>query len=153
MREWFAVDWHRAIVTNGRRPGSGWPTRSTIRCRKTLAGLTVVVTGSLAGFSRDEAKQAIVTRGGKAAGSVSKKTDFVVVGENAGSKADKAEQLGVTILDEAGFRRAARARTAAPRPARGGRRRRWGGGRLVTRAGGDGPGAASPVPWLWRRRA
>ena len=70
---------------------------------KTLAGLTVVVTGSLSGFSRDEAKEAILSRGGKASGSVSKSTDFVVVGENAGSKAEKAEQLGVRVLDEAGF--------------------------------------------------
>jgi DNA ligase (NAD+) len=73
------------------------------RIPKTLAGLTVVVTGSLAGFSRDEAKEAILARGGKASGSVSKKTDFVVVGENAGTKAEKAEQLGVRVLDEAGF--------------------------------------------------
>jgi DNA ligase (NAD+) len=70
---------------------------------RTLEGLTVVVTGSLDGFSRDEAKEAILSRGGKAAGSVSKKTDYVVVGENAGSKAAKAEDLGLTILDEAGF--------------------------------------------------
>ena len=70
---------------------------------RTLEGLTVVVTGSLDDFSRDSAKEAILTRGGKAAGSVSKKTDYVVVGENAGSKAEKAEQLGVPILDEAGF--------------------------------------------------
>jgi DNA ligase (NAD+) len=62
------------------------------------------VTGSLPGFSRDEAKEAIVARGGKAAASVSKKTDYVVVGENAGTKAEKAEQLGVAILDEDGFR-------------------------------------------------
>jgi DNA ligase (NAD+) len=72
---------------------------------RTLIGLTVVVTGSLTGFSRDEAKEAIITRGGKAASSVSKKTDYVVVGENAGTKADKAEQLGVPMLDEDGFRR------------------------------------------------
>jgi DNA ligase (NAD+) len=70
---------------------------------KTLAGLTVVVTGSLTNFSRDQAKEAIVSRGGKAAGSVSKNTDFVVIGDNAGSKAEKAEQLGVAILDEDGF--------------------------------------------------
>ena len=70
---------------------------------KTLAGLTVVVTGSLQDYSRDGAKEAILARGGKAAGSVSKKTDFVVVGENAGSKADKAEQLGVPVLDEPQF--------------------------------------------------
>jgi DNA ligase (NAD+) len=68
-----------------------------------LAGLTVVVTGSLDRFSRDGAREAILSRGGKASSSVSKNTDFVVVGESPGSKADKAEQLGVPILDEAGF--------------------------------------------------
>ena len=72
---------------------------------RTLEGLTVVVTGSLTGFSRDSAKEAILARGGKAAGSVSKNTDYVVVGENAGSKADKAEQLGLPVLDEEGFTR------------------------------------------------
>jgi DNA ligase (NAD+) len=71
---------------------------------RTLEGLTVVVTGSLVDFSRDSAKEAILARGGKAAGSVSKNTDYVVVGENAGTKADKAEQLGVPVLDEAGFK-------------------------------------------------
>jgi DNA ligase (NAD+) len=72
---------------------------------RTLEGLTVVVTGSLDGFSRDDAKEAILSRGGKSAGSVSKKTDYVVVGANAGSKAARAEELGVTVLDEDGFRR------------------------------------------------
>ncbi len=71
---------------------------------RTLEGLTVVVTGSLVDFSRDSAKEAIVSRGGKAAGSVSKKTDYVVVGDNAGSKAEKAEQLGVPVLDEGAFK-------------------------------------------------
>lgn len=70
---------------------------------RTLDGLTVVVTGSLEGFTRDGAKEAIILRGGKAAGSVSKKTDYVVVGENAGSKEAKARELGLRILDEAGF--------------------------------------------------
>jgi DNA ligase (NAD+) len=70
---------------------------------RTLEGLTVVVTGSLERYSRDEAKEAILVRGGKASGSVSKKTSFVVVGENAGSKRDKAAHLGVPVLDEAGF--------------------------------------------------
>ncbi|MGA9747222.1 MAG: BRCT domain-containing protein, partial [Nocardioides sp.] len=70
---------------------------------RTLEGLTIVVTGSLVDFSRDSAKESILSRGGKASSSVSKKTDYVVVGDNAGSKADKAEQLGVPILDEAGF--------------------------------------------------
>ena len=63
-----------------------------------------MATGSLHDFTRDSVKEAIISRGGKASGSVSKKTDFVVVGENAGSKADKAEQLGVAVLDEAGFK-------------------------------------------------
>lgn len=71
---------------------------------RTLEGKTIVVTGSLQDFSRDGAKEAILVRGGKASGSVSKKTDFVVVGDSPGSKADKAEQLGVPILDEDGFK-------------------------------------------------
>jgi DNA ligase (NAD+) len=101
--EWFTVDWHVAIVDKWAAAGVRMADELD-DTPKTLAGLTVVVTGSLAGFSRDEAKEAIVSRGGKAAGSVSKKTDFVVVGDNAGSKAEKAEQLGVPILDEDGFR-------------------------------------------------
>jgi DNA ligase (NAD+) len=72
---------------------------------KTLAGLTVVVTGSLTGYSRDEAKEAILARGGKAAGSVSKKTAYVVAGDAPGSKYDKAIELDVPVLDEDGFRR------------------------------------------------
>jgi DNA ligase (NAD+) len=71
---------------------------------RTLEGLTVVVTGSLPNFSRDEAKEAILVRGGKAAGSVSKNTSYLVAGESAGTKLDKAEQLGVPVLDEDGFR-------------------------------------------------
>ena len=70
----------------------------------TLQGLSIVVTGSLAGFSRDQAKEAIIMRGGKAAGSVSKKTAYVVAGDAPGSKYDKAVELGVPILDEDGFR-------------------------------------------------
>ena len=69
------------------------------------SGLSIVVTGTLEDFTRDSAKEAILTRGGKAAGSVSKKTAFVVVGENAGSKADKARDLGLRMLDEDGFKR------------------------------------------------
>jgi DNA ligase (NAD+) len=104
VQDWFAVDWHVAIVQKWAEAGVRMAEQSEESVPKTLAGLTVVVTGSLAGFSRDEAKEAIVSRGGKAAGSVSKKTDYVVAGENAGSKADKAEQLGVPVLDEDGFR-------------------------------------------------
>lgn len=65
----------------------------------------MVVTGTLEGFNRDEAKEAILSRGGKASGSVSKKTSYVVAGENAGSKETKARDLGVPVLDEAGFLR------------------------------------------------
>jgi DNA ligase (NAD+) len=71
---------------------------------RTLEGLTIVVTGTLPNFSRDEAKEAIIIRGGKASGSVSKNTSYLVAGESAGTKLDKAEQLGVPILDEDGFR-------------------------------------------------
>ena len=94
---------HVAIVDKWAAAGVRMADEVDLATPKTLAGLTVVVTGSLTGYSRDEAKEAILARGGKAAGSVSKKTDFVVVGENAGTKADKATELGVAILDEDGF--------------------------------------------------
>ena len=103
IREWYAVDWHRAIVEKWRSAGVTMADVRDESVERTLEGLTVVVTGSLEGFSRDEAKEAIITRGGKAAGSVSKKTDYVVVGENAGSKEAKAHELGLPILDEQGF--------------------------------------------------
>jgi DNA ligase (NAD+) len=102
--EWFTVDWHRAIVDKWEAAGVSMADERDESTPRTLEGLTVVVTGSLVDFSRDSAKEAIVSRGGKAAGSVSKNTDFVVAGENAGSKAAKAEQLGVPILDEDGFK-------------------------------------------------
>jgi len=101
--EWFHVDWHAEIVEKWARAGVSMADERDESTPRTLEGLTIVVTGSLVDYSRDSAKEAIVSRGGKAAGSVSKKTDYVVVGDNAGSKADKAEQLGVPILDEAGF--------------------------------------------------
>src|SRR5699024_5534482 len=69
-----------------------------------LEGVTIVVTGTLETFTRDSAKEAILSRGGKATGSVSKNTDYLVAGANAGSKLDRAQQLGVTVLDEQGFR-------------------------------------------------
>jgi len=101
--EWFAVDWHANIVRQWRDAGVRMRDERDASIPRTLEGLTIVVTGSLERFTRDSVKEAIIARGGKASGSVSKKTDYVVVGENAGSKADKAEQLGVPILDEAGF--------------------------------------------------
>ena len=105
VTEWFTVDWHCEIVKNWREAGVRMADERDASVPRILAGLTIVVTGSLTGFSRDEAKEAIVTRGGKAAGSVSKKTDYVVAGDSPGSKYDKAVELGVPILDEDGFRR------------------------------------------------
>ncbi len=102
--EWFTVDWHRAIVEKWRAAGVRMEDARDESIERTLEGLSIVVTGSLQGFSRDGAKEAILVRGGKAAGSVSKKTAFVVIGEAPGSKAAKAEELGVPILDEDGFR-------------------------------------------------
>ena len=101
--EWFGVDWHRDIVDRWEAAGVSMADERDESTPRTLEGLTIVVTGSLDHYSRDSVKEAILARGGKASGSVSKKTDFVVVGDNAGSKADKAEQLGVRTLDEAGF--------------------------------------------------
>jgi len=100
---WFEVDWHRDIVAAWADSGVRMADEVDESAPRTLEGLTVVVTGGLEGFTRDEAKEAILSRGGKAAGSVSRNTDYVVIGENAGSKAAKAEQLGVRILDESGF--------------------------------------------------
>ena len=102
---WFAVDWHDQIVRQWQADGVVMADERDASVEQTLAGMTIVVTGSLEGFSRDSAKEAILSRGGKASGSVSKKTDYVVVGENAGTKEDKARELGRPILDEAGFRR------------------------------------------------
>jgi DNA ligase (NAD+) len=104
LREWFDVDWHRAIVEKWRAAGVRMADERDTGIEATCAGLTIVVTGSLTGFSRDEAREAIIARGGKAAGSVSKKTSFVVAGDAPGSKYDKAVELGVAILDEDGFR-------------------------------------------------
>ena len=104
LTEWFTEDWHRDIVDRWAAAGVRMADERDESTPRTLEGLTIVVTGSLEGFSRDEAKEAILIRGGKAAGSVSKNTSYVVAGENAGTKLDKAEQLGVPVLDEDGFR-------------------------------------------------
>ncbi|MDP7735988.1 NAD-dependent DNA ligase LigA [Mycobacterium paragordonae] len=105
VTDWFTVDWHRDIVDKWRATGVRMADERDDSVPRNLAGLSIVVTGSLTGFSRDDAKEAIVSRGGKAAGSVSKKTSFVVVGDSPGSKYDKAVELGVPILDEDGFRK------------------------------------------------
>ena len=103
--EWFTVDWHRAIIDKWRAAGVRMADERDSSVERTLEGLSIVVTGSLTGFSRDDAKEAIVARGGKAASSVSKKTAYVVAGDSPGSKFDKAVELGVPVLDEDGFRR------------------------------------------------
>jgi DNA ligase (NAD+) len=104
IREWFAVDWHREIVDRWKAAGVSMVDEPPADLPpQMLEGLTFVVTGTLAGFSRDEAGEAITSRGGKVSSSVSKKTSFVVVGDNPGSKYDKAAKLGVAILDEQGF--------------------------------------------------
>ncbi|MGN0122467.1 MAG: helix-hairpin-helix domain-containing protein, partial [Rhodococcus sp. (in: high G+C Gram-positive bacteria)] len=104
VTDWFTVDWHVAIVDKWAAAGVRMADERDESIVRTLEGLSIVVTGTLAGFSRDQAKEAVVARGGKAAGSVSKKTAFVVIGDNPGSKADKAADLGVPVLDEDGFR-------------------------------------------------
>ncbi|MBK0421044.1 NAD-dependent DNA ligase LigA [Leucobacter sp. CSA2] len=107
--EWFEVDWHREIVERWSRAGVQWSTPghpgpgAAAEAGGVLAGLTIVATGSLDGFTRDGAKEAIIQAGGKAASSVSKKTDFVAAGPGAGSKLAKAEELGIPVLDAAQF--------------------------------------------------
>jgi DNA ligase (NAD+) len=107
VRDWFTVDWHRAIVERWRAAGVRLaeenfdPSRAAARL---LAGVSVVITGTLPGLSRDEAGEAVRQAGGKVSSSVSKKTGFLVAGESAGSKYDKAVELGVPILDEPAFR-------------------------------------------------
>ncbi|MDI9936980.1 MULTISPECIES: NAD-dependent DNA ligase LigA [Rhodococcus] len=105
VAEWFGVDWHQQIVEKWSAAGVRMEDERDESIPRNLEGLSIVVTGSLETFSRDQAKEAILVRGGKAAGSVSKKTAYVVVGESPGSKHDKAVELGVQVLDEDGFRR------------------------------------------------
>jgi DNA ligase (NAD+) len=104
VREWVETPWRQEIVRKWREAGVRMEEERDTSIPRNLEGLSIVVTGSLQGFSRDEAKEAILARGGKAVGSVSKKTAFVVVGDAPGSKHDKAIQLKVPVLDEEGFR-------------------------------------------------
>jgi DNA ligase (NAD+) len=105
VREWFSVDWHREVVEKWRAAGvrlEQEPSDTAVGPRP-LDGLTVVITGTLSDLTRDDAAAALTAQGAKVAGSVSKKTSFVVVGENPGSKFDKAQELGVPVLDDAGL--------------------------------------------------
>lgn len=101
--EWFGEPWHRELVEKWRKAGVQLAEEKVESGPQILAGLTIVVTGTLENFSREGAAEAITSRGGKSASSVSKNTDYVVIGPGAGSKAKKAEELNRPILDEAGF--------------------------------------------------
>ncbi|TDE32521.1 NAD-dependent DNA ligase LigA [Nonomuraea mesophila] len=104
IREWFAVDWHREIIDRWRAAGVRMEDEpAPEKGPQTLQGLTFVVTGTLEGYTRDSAAAELTDRGGKVASSVSKKTSFVIAGDNAGSKYDKAVDLGVPVLDAEGF--------------------------------------------------
>jgi DNA ligase (NAD+) len=109
LLDWFAVDWHEEIVQRWAEAGVQWSTPghpgpgAALNEGGVLDGLTVVATGSLEGYTREGAQEAIIRAGGKAASSVSKKTDFVAAGPGAGSKLGKAEDLGIRILDAAQF--------------------------------------------------
>ncbi|QES56796.1 DNA ligase (NAD(+)) LigA [Streptomyces venezuelae] len=105
LKEWFAVDWHQEILRKWREAGVRMEEEGSAEEEgpRPLEGLTVVVTGTLQSHTRDGAKEALQSRGAKVTGSVSKKTSFVVVGDNPGSKYDKAMQLKLAVLDDAGF--------------------------------------------------
>ena len=124
IKEWHEEEWHREILDKWRAAGVRFTEEAAEdEGPRPLEGLTVVVTGTLAGHTRDGAKEALTSRGAKVTGSVSKKTDFVVAGDNPGSKYDKAVQLGLAVLDDAGFAvlleqgpEAARAHLGLPEP-------------------------------------
>ncbi len=150
LKEWFDVDWHREVVQKWQAAGVSMEDDGADDGPRPLEGVTVVITGSLETYSRDGATEAIQTRGGKVTGAVSKKTGFVIAGENPGSKYDKALQLGVPLLDDAGLAvlladgpdaaRAAAVNPPAPEPA------------VEAEPAGDGPaGDAAPKPARKRR--
>jgi len=101
--EWFAIDWHRNIIAKWQKAGVVMQAQASAQFPQTLADLTFVVTGGLKSFTRDSIAETITVHGGKAVASVSKKTDYVLVGSDPGSKLAKAQELGVTIIDEARF--------------------------------------------------
>ena len=105
ISEWFAVDWHKRIVERWTAAGVTVHFVDTNTAPQTLAGLTFVVTGGLESFTRDGIAETITAHGGKASSSVSKKTNYLLVGAEPGSKLAKAEELGVTIIDEAAFKK------------------------------------------------
>ena len=105
IKEWFSEKWHRTIVAQWEKAGVTMKVQEAERAPQTLAGLSIVVTGSLQNYSRDEIAEVIARHGGKSTSSVSKKTDYVLVGEEPGSKLAKARDLGLRIIDEGQFQR------------------------------------------------
>lgn len=105
IKEWIAVDWHLEIVDSWKKAGVNFTQDTAVSGSGSFAGMSIVVTGTLENLTRDQAEEAIIARGGKAASSVSKNTAFVVAGANAGSKLAKAESVGVEVIDEAEFAR------------------------------------------------
>jgi DNA ligase (NAD+) len=105
IKEWIAVDWHQEILKAWRQAGVNFTQETSSATGASFAGMSIVVTGTLENLTRDQAEEAIISRGGKAASSVSKNTAFLVAGANAGSKLAKAETLGVLVIDEAEFAR------------------------------------------------
>jgi DNA ligase (NAD+) len=101
--EWFTIDWHKAIVIKWAKAGVAMENVAGVAKPQTLAGLTFVVTGGLNNYTRDSIAETITDHGGKPTGSVSKKTDYVLVGSDPGSKLAKAQELGIAIIDEAAF--------------------------------------------------
>jgi DNA ligase (NAD+) len=109
IKEWISIDWHQEIIARWRAAGvqleiaDHTGPRKGVSLNGAFAGMSIVATGSLKSFTREEIEEAIISNGGKAASSVSKKTAFVVAGENAGSKLAKAEELGVEVISEEEF--------------------------------------------------
>ena len=104
ITDWFDVDWHKSIVRKWESAGVVMVTQAAAQLPQTLAGLTFVVTGGLESFTRDGIAETIAAHGGKASSSVSKKTDYVLVGSDPGSKLAKAQELGVPVIDESRFK-------------------------------------------------
>jgi len=102
--EWFGVKWHKEIISKWEKAGVCMVVQQSEQLPQTLAGLTFVVTGGLESFTRDGISETIAGHGGKASSSVSKKTDYVLVGSDPGSKLAKAQELGVPVIDEARFK-------------------------------------------------
>lgn len=103
IKEWILVDWHREIVSAWKKAGVNFTQEVSSAGQGIFSGMSIVVTGTLENMTRDQAEEEIISRGGKAASSVSKNTSFVLAGANAGSKLAKAETLGVEVIDEAEF--------------------------------------------------